>query len=155
MGLEKKEHIRRMCQLPEVRAQWEQRYGRSPMKTMWRPILRIDRNHDGRHHRPIMPNPSRDCCRIVDGMRNAISKSAPAPATRTHDGALVPAAAENGYSPDCVVCSSDVPAGRPFPWMCYQNAIRLQVYPFAAMIKIGDTISDIQEGAMPACGPSA
>ncbi|BBO84104.1 hypothetical protein DSCO28_46700 [Desulfosarcina ovata subsp. sediminis] len=30
--------------------------------------------------------------------------------------------------------------------MCYQNAIRLQVYPMAAMIKIGDTISDIEEG---------
>jgi phosphonoacetaldehyde hydrolase len=30
--------------------------------------------------------------------------------------------------------------------MCYQNAIQLQVYPFESMIKIGDTISDIQEG---------
>jgi phosphonoacetaldehyde hydrolase len=30
--------------------------------------------------------------------------------------------------------------------MCYQNAIQLQVYPFESMIKIGDTVSDIQEG---------
>ncbi|MEE4111373.1 MAG: phosphonoacetaldehyde hydrolase, partial [Desulfobacteraceae bacterium] len=59
---------------------------------------------------------------------------------------LVPAAANKGYSPDAIVCSSDVPAGRPFPWMCYQNAIHLEVYPFESMIKIGDTISDIQEG---------
>jgi phosphonoacetaldehyde hydrolase len=36
MGLEKKQHVRRMCQLPEVATQWEQRYGRMPMKTMWR-----------------------------------------------------------------------------------------------------------------------
>jgi phosphonoacetaldehyde hydrolase len=30
--------------------------------------------------------------------------------------------------------------------MCYLNAIQLQVRPFAAMVKIGDTISDILEG---------
>jgi phosphonoacetaldehyde hydrolase len=30
--------------------------------------------------------------------------------------------------------------------MCYQNAINLEVYPMEAMVKIGDTVSDIQEG---------
>jgi len=45
-----------------------------------------------------------------------------------------------------VVCASDVPAGRPYPWMCFQNAISLEVYPMEAMVKIGDTISDIEEG---------
>jgi phosphonoacetaldehyde hydrolase len=60
--------------------------------------------------------------------------------------ALQPAAAAKGYAPDTMVCSSDVPAGRPFPWMCYLNAIRLQVYPLEAVVKIGDTISDIEAG---------
>jgi phosphonoacetaldehyde hydrolase len=59
---------------------------------------------------------------------------------------LTAEAAKMNYTPDSVVCSSDVPAGRPYPWMCYQNAIQLQVYPFEAMIKIGDTISDVEEG---------
>jgi phosphonoacetaldehyde hydrolase len=30
--------------------------------------------------------------------------------------------------------------------MCHQNAIRLQVYPMEAMVKIGDTLPDIEEG---------
>jgi len=30
--------------------------------------------------------------------------------------------------------------------MCYANAIQLQIYPLEAMVKIGDTISDIEEG---------
>ncbi len=30
--------------------------------------------------------------------------------------------------------------------MCYQNAIRLQIYPMEAMVKIGDTSPDIEEG---------
>jgi phosphonoacetaldehyde hydrolase len=60
--------------------------------------------------------------------------------------ALAPAAADKGYAPDAVVCASEVPLGRPEPWMCYLNAVQLQVRPFAAMVKIGDTISDIEEG---------
>jgi phosphonoacetaldehyde hydrolase len=59
---------------------------------------------------------------------------------------LVPAAARNGYSPDSWVSATDVPAGRPYPWMAYQNAIQLQVYPLEAYVKIGDTLPDIEEG---------
>jgi phosphonoacetaldehyde hydrolase len=59
---------------------------------------------------------------------------------------LAPKAKENGYEPDCIVCPDEVPAGRPFPWMCYQNAIQLGVFPLAAMVKVGDTLVDIEEG---------
>ncbi len=59
---------------------------------------------------------------------------------------LLPEAMKRGYRPDSVVCSSDVPKGRPFPFMCYQNAINLEVYPMEAMVKIGDTVKDIEEG---------
>jgi phosphonoacetaldehyde hydrolase len=30
--------------------------------------------------------------------------------------------------------------------MCYQNAIQLQVHPLEAMVKVGDTLPDIEEG---------
>ncbi len=30
--------------------------------------------------------------------------------------------------------------------MCYQNAIRLGVYPMEAMVKVGDTVNDMHEG---------
>lgn len=55
-------------------------------------------------------------------------------------------AAKEGYAPDCALCPEDAGAGRPFPWMCYLGAIRLRSYPMHTMVKIGDTISDIQEG---------
>src|SRR5207244_3466452 len=57
-----------------------------------------------------------------------------------------PEAAQRGYAPDCIVCPDEVPTGRPYPWMCYQNAIRLGVYPMQAMVKIGDSLADIEEG---------
>jgi phosphonoacetaldehyde hydrolase len=58
---------------------------------------------------------------------------------------LRPAAAQ-GYAPDCAVTPDDVGAGRPFPWMIFANAIRLRVEPLEAIVKIGDTPVDIEEG---------
>jgi phosphonoacetaldehyde hydrolase len=60
---------------------------------------------------------------------------------------LLETAAAQGYQPDCALCPDDTVAGRPRPWMCYLNAIRLRTYPMHTMIKIGDTISDIEEGS--------
>jgi phosphonoacetaldehyde hydrolase len=59
---------------------------------------------------------------------------------------LVASAAAQGYTPDCALCPDDTSAGRPWPWMCYLNAIRLKTYPMHTMVKIGDTVSDIEEG---------
>jgi len=59
---------------------------------------------------------------------------------------LAPEAKKYGYEPDCIVCPNEVPAGRPYPWMCYQNAIQLGVYPMHAIVKVGDTLPDIEEG---------
>lgn len=55
-------------------------------------------------------------------------------------------AAEHGYSPDVLVTVSDVPKGRLYPWMCFQNAVRLEVFPMFTMVTVGDTVVDIQEG---------
>jgi phosphonoacetaldehyde hydrolase len=55
-------------------------------------------------------------------------------------------AKRRGYEPDSTVCATQVPAGRPHPYMCLQNAIQLQVYPMEAIVKIGDTLPDIDEG---------
>ena len=55
-------------------------------------------------------------------------------------------AKRQGYEPDSTVCASDVPAGRPSPYMCLQNVINLQVSPVAACVKIDDTLPGIEEG---------
>ena len=58
----------------------------------------------------------------------------------------MPEAARRGYRPDSVVCVTDVPVGRPEPWMALHSAMELRVYPPAAIVKVGDTIPDIEEG---------
>ncbi|NJK96583.1 MAG: hypothetical protein HC905_18165 [Bacteroidales bacterium] len=59
---------------------------------------------------------------------------------------LVPEARKQGFYPDCVVSSTEVPEGRPAPYMCYENAYPHECLPPEPYGKIGDTIADIQEG---------
>src|SRR5262249_43047782 len=66
--------------------------------------------------------------------------------TRTMLDAVARVAAEQGYSPDASVTPDEVGEGRPHPWMCYQNAMLLKVYPLDRLVKIGDTPSDMMEG---------
>jgi phosphonoacetaldehyde hydrolase len=51
-----------------------------------------------------------------------------------------------GYQPDSTVSASEMPAGRPYPFMCLQNAINLQVDCVAACVKVDDTIPGVEEG---------
>jgi phosphonoacetaldehyde hydrolase len=146
MGLEKKEHIRQMCRLSDVASQWQQKHGRLP-----------DENDVAQLYEQTEPmmvtavadhaEPITGLLAFVEAMRlREIKIGSCTGYTAPMIEVLAAEAAKMGYAPDCVVCSSDVPAGRPYPWMCYQNAIQLQVYPFEAMVKIGDTISDVEEG---------
>lgn len=146
MGLAKKDHIHAICRLDSVRAQWVDRYKRVPVSSD------IDTIYSRTepmmisvlpYHADIIPG----VLETVAGLRDRnIRIGSSTGYTRPMMDVLEPAAKKNGYSPDALICSSDVPAGRPFPWMCYANAIRLQVFPLHAMVKIGDTLSDIEEG---------
>jgi phosphonoacetaldehyde hydrolase len=51
-----------------------------------------------------------------------------------------------GFVPDAVVCADDVPQGRPAPWMCFENAKRLGVWPMQACVKVDDTVPGIEAG---------
>ncbi len=62
---------------------------------------------------------------------------------------LAPIAKQQGFEPDNIVCSNEVPAGRPDPWMIFKNMMDLQTYPSESVVKIGDTIVDITEGFFP------
>ena len=59
---------------------------------------------------------------------------------------VVPAAARKGYVIDNCVTSDRLPAGRPYPYMVYQNMIDLAVSSVDCVLKYGDTIADIKEG---------
>lgn len=146
MGLAKKDHIRGMIGLPRVAAAWEEKYGRGPDETD------VDSLYD--RTAALMVETIANHCDPIEGVVETIDNLRGqgikiGSCTGYVDEmieVLVPRAKESGYHPDAIVCSSDVPAGRPYPWMCYANAIQLETYPMEAMVKVGDTIADIQEG---------
>jgi phosphonoacetaldehyde hydrolase len=45
-----------------------------------------------------------------------------------------------------MLCASDIAEGRPAPWLIFENARRLGVYPMAAIAKIDDTVAGIEAG---------
>ncbi len=146
MGVEKKEHIRKMCALEQVSAAWQAKYGKAPDETDIQ--ILYDKTFS------LMNKAIADNAEPIEGVIETMDKlramgikvgSSTGYVSGMMD-VLVPLAEEKGYRPDAVFCSSDAPAGRPWPWMCYLNAITLGVYPMEAMVKIGDTVADIEEG---------
>lgn len=64
---------------------------------------------------------------------------------------IIPIAKAKGYAPECCVTSDELGYGRPYPYMMYECARRLNVYPQSSIVKIGDTVVDMQEGRNAGC----
>jgi phosphonoacetaldehyde hydrolase len=146
MGLMKKDHLRAIARIPEIGQQWEQ--------VQSAPITEEDIEDMFQEFVPMQLECLTEYARPIPGVLEAVAAmrerklkiGTTTGYTHAMMDVLVPAAAEHGYQPDCWIASDEVPAGRPYPWMAYQNAIRLGVYPMQAFVKIGDTLPDIEEG---------
>ena len=146
MGLLKRDQIRAICSLPRVSAGWREVYGQLPSEDdveklfqdfIPRQLACLERYSD------LIPGVAETVARFRErGMKVGTTTGY----TRPMLEILIAKAAEQGYRPDSNLCPDDVGAGRPMPWMCYENAIRLRVQPLEACVKIGDTVSDVQEG---------
>lgn len=146
MGAHKKVHIRKISQLESVRDRWFQAHGRVPeeedVQAMFEDFV------------PLQMNVLADYSDLIPGTLDAVADfrarglkiGSTTGYTREMMGLLQSEAAKRGYVPDSTVCATDVPEGRPAPFMCLQNMINLQVYPPEAIIKVDDTIPGIEEG---------
>lgn len=146
MGLMKKDHVRAMTRDPEVAAAWHAVHGRLPdendVDAMYRLTEPLMVGCIAAHADPI-PG-ALDAVAAFRAMGLKIGSTTGY--TRPMMAVMTKEAAAKGYTPDAMVCSSDVPTGRPSPFMCYKAALDLAVFPLWAMIKIGDTVADVAEG---------
>lgn len=146
MGLKKWDHTAALIRLPNISAQWEASYNRKPS------VEDIDELYA--EFEDTLLSLLQDYATPVPGARELVDflrrEGIKIGSTTGYTGPMMDVvakkAAEQGYAPDHLVTSTDVPAGRPYPWMCYANAMALELYPLESMIKVGDTIADIQEG---------
>ena len=146
MGLMKKDHLRTILARPQVADAWEAVYGR--------PASDDDIDDLFNNFVPMQMSVLEEFAEPIPGLLNVVQElrhrdmkiGTTTGYLRQMMEILAPKAKENGYEPDCIVCPDEVPAGRPFPWMCYENAIQMGVYPTQAIVKVGDTLPDIEEG---------
>ena len=146
MGAHKLVHIRKISRIPAVAQRWEEAHGRRPteddVQAMFEDFI------------PLQLACLADYGELIPGALEAVAdfrarglKIGSTTGYTTEMGDILFAEAKRrGYSPDVAVCASEVPAGRPEPWMCLKNAFDLHVYPLEAIVKVGDTLPDIEEG---------
>jgi phosphonoacetaldehyde hydrolase len=146
MGAHKRTHIQRITEIDSVRERWLDTYGRAPSDT--------DVDEMFEEFVPLQLACLSDYSGLIPGTLDAVQAmrdrgmkigSTTGYTTEMMDINLTDARRQ-GYEPDSTVCASDVPAGRPYPYMCLQNAINLQVTTVEACVKIDDTVPGIEEG---------
>ncbi|OWK43723.1 Phosphonoacetaldehyde hydrolase [Fimbriiglobus ruber] len=146
MGVHKKAHIEAMLKSESVGAKWREAAGRD-----W---TRDDIDALYQLVTPMQVEAARKHGRLVPGVRECVAalraRGIKVAATTGYFAAAAAAvyevAAAQGYVPDFTICADEVPAGRPAPWMIFRAMERLCVYPPAAVVKVGDTIVDIEDG---------
>lgn len=162
MGLHKRDHIRAISRMEAVASQWERATGRActeaDIDALYRDFLPAQLHSLGLpEHTQLIPGA---LALVAELRRRGLRIGSTTGYAAEMMAMVLPAAKAAGYAPDCVICASDVPIGRPAPFMCFANAMQLGVYPMAAVVKIGDTIADVEEGlnagawtiAFAACG---
>lgn len=146
MGAHKRVHIQQISQLDSVRQRWEAAHTRPPTEAD------IDRMFA--EFVPLQLACLSDYSTLIPGTLEVVAAMrqrgikigsttgylTEMMAINRKDGAT------QGYEPDSNVCASDVPAGRPYPYMCLQNVINLQVSPVEACVKVDDTVPGVEEG---------
>ena len=146
MGTEKREHIRRLCALPRIAAAWRDLYGESPDEAT------IDRLYH--EFVPLQVTAIRDYAQLIPGCRETLvtlrARGIRVGANTGYGQAmmepLLRAAAEQGYVPDSSVCATEVPRGRPYPYMSFKNLMDLEIEAVQSCVKVDDTVPGIEEG---------
>ncbi|MGD0903176.1 MAG: phosphonoacetaldehyde hydrolase [Terracidiphilus sp.] len=146
MGLPNKEHIRGILSNPRICDAWSKRRGSVPNDA--------DVNELYAEFIPMQFSCLVEYSAVIPGVAEAVERfrrrglkiGSTTGYTRAMLDLLLKTSGQQGYTPDCSLTPEEVGAGRPHPFMMYESAVRLQVYPLAAIAKIGDTPADIQEG---------
>jgi len=146
MGLPKKEHIRGILSMPRVREAWRELQGHVPrdedVDEMYSEFIPLQFSCLKEYSAVIPGVPEAVECFRQRGLKIGSTTGY----TRAMLDLLLETSAQQGYVPDCSLTPDEVGSGRPHPFMMYESAVRLQVYPLAAIAKIGDTPADIHEG---------
>lgn len=146
MGLFKKDHIRRILKSSRVSEEWHRAKGQAPTEndvdSMFNDFAAIQMEALEQHSEVI----NGVVCLAENLRRRGLKIGGTTGYTRPMLDLLIARAGEQGYRPDVSYCPDEVGGGRPHPWMCLRLASDFRLSATAAAVKVGDTLSDIEEG---------
>jgi phosphonoacetaldehyde hydrolase len=146
MGMGKWDHIRTLCNVPEIAERYRAAFGRLPSDDDVTAIyerfmpLQIAKIAE---HSALIPG----ALETITGLRNQglkVGSCSGYPAVVMEK--VVQLAERNGYVADHVVATDEVPNGRPHPAQALANVIALGISDVAACVKVDDTTPGILEG---------
>ncbi|TBU73263.1 phosphonoacetaldehyde hydrolase [Phytopseudomonas daroniae] len=146
MGMGKWDHIRTLCDLPAVAERYHAKFGRTPtdadVTAIYERFMPLQIDKIGLHS-ALIPGALEAIAALREkGLKIGTCSGYPAVVMEK----VVELARQNGYVPDHVVASDEVPNGRPYPAQSLANVIALGINDVAACVKIDDTWPGILEG---------
>ena len=146
MGMGKWDHIRTLCNEPQIAERYRAAFGRLPtdedVTALYERFMpmQIAKIAD---HSALIPG----ALDTITALRNTglkIGSCSGYPAIVMEK--VVELAKSNGYVTDYVVATDEVPNGRPYPAQSLANVIALGISDVAACVKVDDTTPGILEG---------
>ena len=146
MGMGKWDHIRTLCDQPQVAERYRKAFGRTPTDDDVTAIynrfmpLQIEKIAE---HSALIPGALETIANLrQQGIKIGSCSGYP----KQVMDKVVALAATNGYVADHVVATDEVPNGRPWPAQALANVIALGIDDVGACVKIDDTVPGILEG---------
>ena len=146
MGMGKWDHIRTLCDQPQITERYKKVFGRAPTDADVTAIyerfmpLQIEKIAE---HSALIPGALETIAALREqGLKIGSCSGYPAQVMAK----VVELAATNGYIADHVVATDEVPNGRPWPAQALANVIALGIDDVGACVKVDDTTPGILEG---------
>ncbi|NQD80887.1 phosphonoacetaldehyde hydrolase [Pseudomonas sp. CrR14] len=146
MGMGKWDHIRTLCDIPAVAERYRAKFGRTPtdadVTAIYERFMPLQIDKIGLHS-ALIPGALDAISTLREkGLKIGTCSGYPAVVMEK----VVELARRNGYEPDHVVATDEVPNGRPYPAQSLANVIALGISDVAACVKVDDTWPGILEG---------
>jgi phosphonoacetaldehyde hydrolase len=151
MGMLKIDHIRTLTKVPRIATEWKRIHGCFPTEE---DVVNMYEEFEPSLLK-ILPNYATPISGVLETVKVLRDMHLKIGSTTGYTDSMMkivmPEAKKLGYHPDFCFTPDSLPAGRPAPWMIFQNAMKLGVFPMTHIVKVGDTKSDILEGVNAGC----
>jgi phosphonoacetaldehyde hydrolase len=146
MGMGKWDHIRTLCNLPQIAERYRAAFDRLPsdddVTAIYERFMPLQIEKIALHS-AVIPGALEAIAALRDkGLKIGSCSGYPAVVMAK----VVELARDNGYVADHVVATDEVPNGRPYPAQSLANVIALGIDDVAACVKVDDTWPGILEG---------